>query len=234
MPRPSRRGHAQPPKPVIIVPPFFGRRIELPVGWKIGVDIIIFGGYIRSFLQLLLGMIAFGQSGIGPDRHYNGNRFEVLNVKCLESGEYVLQNTKIYSNSLITRDVKDLKPLAGDKIVMNFKTPFTGAYMPLNLQDVIRLVRHRLIFFVNEYGSGEDIPPVDAKGNITIKEMHQHILLRRSIRSDKDFFRGWTGSIFADISKLSERARWLLSCASVVGMGPDSAFGSGFLEISNI
>jgi len=232
MPRPSRRGHAQPPKPVIVVPPFFGRRIDLPVGGRIGVDVIIFGGYTRSFLQLLLGMIAFGRSGIGPDRHYGGNRFEVLSVKCLESKGYVLENSKIHSDSFATGDVKDLDPLSGDEVIINFKTPFTGAYMPPTLQDIVKLIRHRLILLVNEYGSGEDIPPVDAEGSITIRDMHRHILRRRSIRSDKDFFRGWTGSIHADISKLSERARWLFTCASIVGMGPDSAFGSGFIELS--
>ncbi len=232
MPRPSKRGHAQPPKPVIIVPPFFARRIDLPAGGRIGVDTIIFGGYTRSFLQLVLGMIAFGQSGIGPDRHYRGNRFEVASVRCLESGGYVLQNSKIYSDSFATKDVKDLEPLPGGEVAMSFKTPFTGAYMPPTLQDIVRLIRHRLILFVNEYGSGEDIPSVDAEGRITTREAHRHILQRRSIRSDKDFFHGWTGSISIDMSKLSEKARWLFSCASILGLGPDSAFGSGFVEIS--
>jgi hypothetical protein len=232
MPRPSKRGHAQPPKPVIIVPPFFERSVDLPAGGRIEVDVIIFGGYARSFLQLLLGMIAFGQSGIGPDRHYGGNRFEVASVKCLELGGYVLQKSKIYSDSFATRDVKDLEPLSDGEVIMNFKTPFTGAYVPLTLRDIIRLIRHRLILFVNEYGSGEDIPSVDAEGSITIREMYRHILSRRSIRSDKAFFHGWTGSILIDLSGLSEKTRWLFSCASILGMGPDSAFGLGFVEIS--
>lgn len=195
------------------------------------VDIIILGDYTRSFLQLVLGIIAFGQSGIGPDRHYGGNRFGVASVKCLESGGYVLQNSKIYSDLFATGDIKDLEPLSGSEVVMNFKTPFTGAYVPPTIRDIIRLIRHRLILFVNEYGSGEDIPSVDAEGSITIREMRRHILQRRSIRSDKDFFHGWTGSILIDVSRLSEKARWLFSCASILGMGPDSAFGSGFVEI---
>ncbi|MGQ9719404.1 MAG: hypothetical protein ACUVWK_06185 [Nitrososphaerales archaeon] len=232
VPRPSKRGHAQPPKPVIIVPPFFAKKIDLPAGGRIEVDVVVFGGYTRSFLQLLLGMIAFGQSGIGPDRHYGGNRFEVASVKCLESGGYVLQNSNIYSDSFATKDVKDLEPLSGGEVVMSFKTPFTGAYIPLTLRDIARLIRHRLILFVNEYGSGEDIPSIDVEGNITIKEVHRHVLQRRSIRSDKDFFHGWTGAISIEMSRLSEKARWLFSCASIVGMGPDSAFGSGFVEIT--
>jgi len=230
VPRPAKRGHAQPPKPVIIVPPFFARRIHLPPGGRIAVDVIILGSYTRSFLQLLLGMIAFGQSGIGPDRHYGANQFEVASVKCLESGDYILHNSKIYPDSLATRDVKDLEPLSGGEVVMSLKTPFTGPYMPLTLQDLIGLIRHRLILFVNEYGSGEDVPLCNAEGRITVRKVRRHILQRRSIRSNKDFFQGWTGSISIDMSGLSDAARWLLACATVLGMGPDSAFGSGFVE----
>ncbi|MEM3267688.1 MAG: hypothetical protein QXR69_03255, partial [Conexivisphaerales archaeon] len=68
-------------------------------------------------------------------------------------------------------------------------------------------------------------------GKITIKDVHTHILRRRSLRSNKNFFTGWTGTILIDMSKFSEEARWLFSCASIIGMGPDSAFGSGFVEI---
>lgn len=233
MPRPAKRGHAQPPKPVILVPPFFGRMTDLPAGGILSLEVVIFGEYVKSFLQLILGMTAFGQAGIGPERHYGGNRFEVESVKCLESGGYVLQDSKIDSSKFAARDIKDLEPLDGDEAVISFKTPFTGPYPPPTVQDILRLTHHRLILFVNEYGTGERIPAAeeDNNGNAILREAHRHTLKRRSSRSEKEFFHGWTGSISINTSRLTERSRWLLKCASIIGMGPDSSFGAGFVDI---
>ncbi|MCL5319161.1 MAG: hypothetical protein M1503_13025 [Thaumarchaeota archaeon] len=189
------------------------------------------GGYTKSFLQLVLGMMAFGQSGIGSERHYGRNRFEVMDVKCLESGRYVLQDSKIDSGGFASRDLKDVAPLSGSEVLLHFKTPFTGPFLPSTVKDVIRLIRHRLILFVNEYGTGETIPNGDIDGKIIPREVHRYTLNRRSSRSEKEFFNGWTGSILIDISDLSEEARWLLACASIIGMGPDSSFGAGFIDI---
>lgn len=231
LPRAAKRGHAQPPKPVIIVPPFFARKVELPAGGNLSVDIILIGEYTKSFLQLLLGMIAFGQSGIGPDRHYGGNRFDVTNVKCLESGGYVMENSKINSDKFASRDIKDVQPLIDNEVVLRFRTPFTGPFMPTRMKDVIRLIRHRLILFVNEYGTGEFIPDINVEGEANLLEVYHHSLRRRSSRSKKDFFSGWTGSILLTLAGLPEEARWLLATASILGMGPDSAFGAGFIDI---
>lgn len=231
LPRPAKRGHAQPPKPVIIVPPFFARKVELPAGGRLNIDIVIVGGYTKSFLQLLLGMIAFGQAGIGPDRHYEGNRFEVVNIKCLESGGYVMENTKINSDRFASRDIKDVEPLAGNEVILSFRTPFTGPFMPSKVKHLIRLIRHRLILFVNEYGTSEFLPDLDVEGEANLREVYSHTLRRRSSRSGKDFFSGWTGSISIALPGLPEEARWLLATAPILGMGPDSAFGAGFVDI---
>lgn len=231
VPRPAKRGHSQPPKPVIIVPPFFARKIELPSGGTLPLDVIMVGGYTRSFLQLVLGMIAFGQAGIGPDRHYGRNRFEVVNVKCLESDGYVMKNSKVYASEFASKSLKDVEPLSGKEALLNFRTPFTGPYIPTTVKDIIRLIRHRLILFVNEYGTAETIPSIDEDGTATLREAHRHILNRRSSRSAKIFFYGWTGSISIDLSGLSDDARWILACAPILGMGPDSAFGAGFVDV---
>jgi hypothetical protein len=176
-------------------------------------------------------MISFGQAGIGPDRHYEGNRFEVVNVKCLESGGYVMENSKINSAQFASRDIKDVKPVNGDEVRLSFRTPFTGPFIPKTASDVVRLIRHRLILFVNEYGTGESIPVVDPEGEVTLRDVRCHILKRKSSRSEKDFFQGWTGSVYMGLSDASEQVRWLLACASILGMGPDAAFGAGFIDV---
>lgn len=231
LPRRAKRGHAQPSKPVIIIPPFFARKIDLPAGGKLSVDVIMLGVYTKTFLQLLLGMIAFGQGGIGPDRHYGGNRFEVISVKCLESGRYVMKDGMINSDNFMTKDIKDIPPLGGNQIILSFKTPFTGPFMPTTTKSIIRLIRHRLILMVNEYGTGEFIPDVDATGEIEVREVRRHKLRRRSSRSEKEFFTGWTGSFSMTLSSFNEKARWFLAVASMLGMGPDSAFGAGFVDL---
>jgi hypothetical protein len=240
IPRPEKRGHAQPPKPVIIIPPFFGRSVELEPSGKLSVEVVMLGDYAQSFLQLVLGMISLGEAGIGPDRHYGKNCFEVTSVKCVESGGYVFKDSRINSSKFATKDIKDLEPLRdndGKEVVLRFRTPFTGPFLPRTIGDVIRLIRNRLILLVNEYGSGETVPSVDEKTDdasvkVELKEIHRHILLRKSSRSEKDRFVGWTGFLsIDDISALSLETRWLLACGSILGMGPDSSFGSGFMEL---
>ncbi|MCL5068095.1 MAG: hypothetical protein M1368_07065 [Thaumarchaeota archaeon] len=239
-PRPEKRGHAHPPKPVIIIPPFFGRSVQLKPGGQLSLEAVMLGDYVQAFLQLVLGMISLGEEGVGPDRHYGKNCFEVTSVKCLESGGYVFKDSRIDSSKFATRDIKDLEPLCdkdGKEVVLRFRTPFTGPFLPRTTGDVIQLIRNRLILLVNEYGSGETVPSVHEKTDdegvqIELKEIHRHILLRKSSRSQKDRFLGWTGLLsIKDISKLSMETRRLLACGSILGMGPDSSFGSGFMEL---
>jgi hypothetical protein len=240
-PRPEKRGHTQPPKAVIIIPPFLGRSLELRPGANINIQILVLGDYVKSFFQLIFGMISFGEEGIGPDRHYGKNKFQVKRVKCLESGDYVLKDSKVDSTKFTTKDIDALEPLCTEEqeVEFHFKTPFTGAFVPRTLSNIIRLTRNRLILFVNEYGSGETIPTMDKELDdlcckVELKEIRRHILLRKSSRSEKDRFIGWTGSIsIGNISHLPLNTRWLLACSSVIGMGPDSSFGAGFIEIAN-
>jgi hypothetical protein len=97
--------------------------------------------------------------------------------------------------------------------------------------------RNRLILLVNEYGSGEAVPSIDSRLDddsceIELKEIQRHILFRKSSRSEKDRFAGWTGSLsIKKLSQLSKEMRWLLACSLIFGMGPDSSFGSGFVEV---
>lgn len=205
------------------------------------VQILVLGDYVKSFFQLIFGMISFGEEGIGPDRHYGKNKFQVRRVKCLESGDYVLKDSKVDSAKFATKDVGDLEPLGteDEEVEFQFKTPFTGAFAPRTLRDIVKLTRNRLILFVNEYGSNETIPAMDKElddrcPKVELKEIRRHILLRKSSRSYKDRFIGWTGSIcIGNISRLPMNTRWLLACSSVIGMGPDSSFGAGFIEITS-
>ncbi|MDI6859686.1 MAG: hypothetical protein QMC85_04245 [Methanocellales archaeon] len=92
------------------------------------------------------------------------------------------------------------------------------------------LIRNRLIRFVNEYGSKEKIPEFIAKGEIRNCLKNYHELQRRSMRSDKTLFRGYTGVIEYDIKEIDDVGRWLLNIGFIIGCGPDSSFGCGFLQ----
>ncbi|MCW3133455.1 MAG: hypothetical protein N2V78_03905 [Methanophagales archaeon] len=106
-------------------------------------------------------------------------------------------------------------------VTIGFKTPFTAPSFPPEFDSLLNLIRNRLIRFVNDFV---------AEGEIKKYVRHYHNLQRRSIRSNKTKFDGYTGIIEYSIKEIDDAGRWLLNVGFVIGCGPDSSFGCGFLQ----
>lgn len=175
-------------------------------------------------------MNILGKIGLGSERHYGQNRFEVNSAKCKLSGRLVYDGSTIIPGNLLSLDVKDIPPHNEDEIKIGFRTPFTSKPFPPPPERLIWLIRHRLIGFVNEYGSGEEVPSFKCEGDIVSYTSHRHELERRSIRSQKTLFRGCTGVLEYKFLQLDDTARWLINLGLILGCGPDSSFGCGFIR----
>jgi len=226
----AKRGYAPPVKPLVTVPPFFGRTLEVEKDCQLILETILLGDFDRYLPQLIRGLSSLGLSGLGSLRPYGFNRFDVESGLCAFSGREVLREGVLYPSNLRSIDVSDTQPIESAQVSVGFRTPFTGSVFPPDLSQLIELTRRRLIGFVNEYGDGANVPAFSCKGEIVHSSVHYHKLERRSTRSEKKFFRGYTGVVEYRIEEADAVSRWLLGVAFVLGCGPDSSFGCGFLQ----
>ncbi|HIH36875.1 MAG TPA: hypothetical protein HA232_03085 [Methanocellales archaeon] len=226
----AERGYAPPQKPIILIPPFFGKEMCFEKDGHLDAELLFFGDFRKYLPHAFLGMSLLGQTGIGSVRCDGRNRFEIASATCNFSGQNVYDGKTINLTNLMSMDVSDVAGYDGNYAKIGFKTPFTGRTFPLEFSDLLYLVRNRLIRFVNEYGNKEKIPEFIAKGNIKNCSKHYHELPRRSMRSDKTLFKGYTGVIEYDIKEMDDVGRWLLNLGLIIGCGPDSSFGCGFLQ----
>jgi len=226
----AKRGYAPPVKPLVAVPPFFGRSLEVEKDCTLSLETILFGDFDRYLPQLIVGLSSLGYSGLGSLRPYGFNRFDVESGVCAFSGRAILREGVLYPGSLQSIGVSDIQPIESAQVSVGFRTPFTGSVFPPNLDELIELTRRRLIGFVNEYGDGANVPAFSCKGEIARSSVHYHKLERRSTRSEKKFFKGYTGLVDYKIEEADAVSRWLLGVAFVLGCGPDSSFGCGFLQ----
>lgn len=224
------RGHAPPQKPIILIPPFFGKEMMFDEEGHLDVDLLFFGDFKKYLPHVLLGLRLGGQQGIGSMRYYGQNRFKVDSAFCQFSEKKVYDEKTIKLDNLKTVDAGDIEPISKNKIKIGFKTPFTGKEFPPPLDYLLSLSRYRLIHFVNEYGNGERIPEFKVEADIIDYDEHYHKLQRRSRRSDKTMFHSYTGVVEYDIKDIDEVGEWLLGMAMTIGCGPDSSFGCGFLQ----
>lgn len=227
----ANRGHAPPQKPIIFVPPFFGKKMNFKEDGELDVDLLFFGDFKKYLPHVLLGLRLGGQQGIGSMRYYGQNKFMVESAVCQFSGNEVYDGDRIKLDSLKTIDASDIPPVDEEKIKIGFKTPFTGNEFPPPLDYLLALARYRLIHFVNEYGNGERISKFEVDGGIVDYSNHYHKLERRSRRSDKTHFDSYTGVVEYDIKDIDDVGKWLLGVALTTGVGPDSSFGCGFLQV---
>ena len=230
--RESKRGHASPPKPVILVPPFFGREMFWRDGGEITVRLLMLGDFIKYFPIIVLSISELGKKGLGSERVYDINRFVLKEVRGF-SGELLFNGSemRIPPPSI---DVREVDPIEGDKFRVYFRTPYTGRTFPLGPREFLSRTRNRLIRFVNEYGDSSYIEEPEAKGRILRFEKHVHFLRRKSERSGKMTLTGFTGIIDYEFSEIDEVGRWLLGVANLLGLGPDSSFGLGFVKVTRL
>ncbi len=226
----AERGYAPPTKPIISIPPFFGRPMHFEPDGHLNVEILFFGDFRRYLPHALLGVSLLGQTGLGSLRHYNLNRFEISSATCNLSGKQIYDGNTISLSNLESIDISEIQKYGANTVTIGFKTPFTAPSFPPEFHSLLKLIRNRLIRFVNEYGNKEEVPDFVADGEIKRYVRHYHNLQRRSTRSGKTKFDGYTGIIEYDIKEINDAGRWLLNVGFVIGCGPDSSFGCGFLQ----
>jgi len=229
----AKRGHAPPPRPILLVPPFFGKEMELVDDAKLEVKLLMFGSYVRYFPYVILALQQFGSHGLGDARCFGYNRFEVAEAKCEFSGGVVYDGGTIYPSNMNVVDVADLPPMEQKHLRVGFRTPIE---LPLGFPPppghLLKLIRRRLVLFVNEYGSGERIPEFKCKGEVKPVTKHYHRLIGYSQRSGRrEFWNCWTGVAEYSFEELDKTGKWLLGVGRVLGAGAKSSFGLGFLDI---
>ena len=231
----AKRGHAPPIRPIIIVPPFFGKKMEFREGCKLNVDVFLFGTFSKYLPYVLLGMNLLGFSGIGSLRRYYMNRFVIETATCALSGKRIYDGEKINLTSLKTLDMANLNNCIENPIKVGFRTPLIlkSSDFPPNPEMLLNLIRSRLILYINEYGDGTKVGKAKCSGEVNQISKHFHRLERRSRRAGARQFDGFTGIAEYSFDELNEVGKWLLNVGLLLGAGPRSAFGCGFLDLKN-
>jgi len=229
----ARRGHAPPPRPIALIPPFFGKRLIFRREGRIEVGLLLFGRFVQNLPHVILALQQFGSHGIGEGRYFGKNRFEVERATCSLSGRTVFESGTIYPDRMSTVDATKIPPIEGRSFRFLFRTPIE---LPLGFppppDHLLKLIRHRLILLVNEYGTGEEIPEPSCRGSVRPLAKHRHRLTGRSQRSGKrEFWNCWTGIADYDFEELDATGRWLLGVGRVIGAGAKMSFGMGFFGI---
>jgi CRISPR/Cas system endoribonuclease Cas6 (RAMP superfamily) len=229
----AKKGHAPPPRPIILTPPFFGKEMEFAGEAKLELKLLMFGDYARYFPYVILALQQFGSHGLGDARHFDWNKFEVAEAKCEFSDEVVYDGGTIYPSNLKSLDVRELPQIEQKHLRLGFRTPIElpAGFPPLP-EHLLQMVRQRLILLANEYGSGEKVPGFACRGLVKTIAKHYHQLIGYSQRSGRrEFWNCWTGIADYDFEELDETGRWLLGVGRVLGAGAKSSFGCGFFDV---
>jgi hypothetical protein len=230
----AKRGYAPPPRPIVLIPPFFGRKIALKGGGRISVELLLLGRTTKNLPHVILALQQFGSQGLGEGRYLGKNRFEVERATCRFSRRVVFNNGVIHPNHLRTTDISRIPPLRGNRFRVKFRTPIElpGGFPPTP-EHLLRLIRQRLVMLVNEYGSGDKIPVPRCRGSVRPLSGRIHRLVGYSRRSGRrEFWNCWTGIADYSFEEIDETGRWLLGVGRVLGAGAKSSFGLGFFDVS--
>jgi hypothetical protein len=200
------------------------------------VDVFFFGKFRRYLPHTLLGMKLLGFTGIGGARRYNMNKFIIENASCALSGERIFDGETITLTKLKTIDISDLDGMKGDFFEVGFRTPIIlkSSEFPPSPQKLLEMIRSRLILYVNEYGDGSTVDDFTCKGEVIPISKHFHELERRSRRTGARRFDGYTGIARYRFEEIDDVGKWLLSVGALMGAGPRSAFGCGFLTVKEV
>lgn len=227
----ASRGHAKPIKPLILIPPFFGKELYLQEAGFLDLELLLVGNFGKYLPHVILGLNLLGQRGLGSMRYANQNRFILSSVVMKQTQQPIFDGVTINLTHFQPQNVATFSGCEADSVILKFRTPYTGFDFPPAPDRLLDRVRNRLIRLVNEYGTQERIPEAVAEGEIVNFTAHCHELKRRSNRSDKTQFKGYTGIVSYKFSFLNTTARWLLRLGAIIGCGPDAAFGCGFFDI---
>ncbi len=131
----SKVGYGAPPKPIVFIPPFFGKSFTVEENGFLDVGILLFGRFTRYLPHVALGLSMLGQSGIGSERRYDVNKFKLEEMRC---------STAVKSSHVHFHNVKSRSLRAGKR---DFHT-YTGTaeYSIEKIdENAIRLIRIGLL-----------------------------------------------------------------------------------------
>jgi hypothetical protein len=78
----AKRGHSPPQRPIILIPPFFGKVMRFENDGKLDLKVLFFGEFSRYAPHVLLALRMAGQQGLGNERYYNINKFVIESGIC--------------------------------------------------------------------------------------------------------------------------------------------------------
>jgi len=216
----QKRGKSQPVRPVVFIPPFFGKSVSGSGRLELGIN--VFGDYIKYLPHLIYGLRFLGKVGLNAN-----SRYEIESITDCFSGKEIYDGESIKMN-LKTIDLAEIAAKKFNSIRIDFLTPIE-AKIPISLNYLIHMVRRRLVLYVNEYGEGI-VPDYTCQDEIVESKWRNHRLTHRSKRSGVREFYGCTGWATYKV-KADENAFKLLSIGELIGAGAKASFGMGFFKI---
>jgi CRISPR-associated endoribonuclease Cas6 len=218
----QKRGKTQPVRPIIFIPPFFGKSIS--GDGRISLEINVFGDYIRYLPHIIYGLRFLGKIGLNRESRYIlENITDYFTREVVYDGEINVQAVKTINLARIKGERKDF-------VRVKFITPIEIERMPLSLNYLIHMIRRRLILFVNEYGSGE-VPSYICEDMLIDSEWRRHRLVHTSKRLGRREFSAYTGNAEYKVIDANTNTFNLLRIGALIGAGAKSSFGMGFFEI---
>ena len=217
----QKRGKSQPVRPIVFIPPFFGRSIS--GSGKLELEINVFGDYIKYLPHIIYGLRFLGKVGLNAS-----SKYEIESITDYFSGKEIYDGESIKMNFKVV-DLGSIESKTFDAIRIDFLTPIE-AKIPITLNHLIHMVRRRLILYVNEYGDGV-VPYYECQDEIIESKWKSHRLMHRSKRGGMRKFYGCTGSATYRV-EADENAFKLLSIGELIGAGAKASFGMGFYSCS--
>lgn len=218
-------GKSQPPRPIVFIPPFFGKR-ETGRG-EIEVGINIFGNYHTFLPHLIYGLRFLGKIGLNAE-----SKYELVSIYDDFSKKKIYDGSRIDVDGLTTIDLAEIKPQELKCFQVNFQTPLE-AHPPIKAENLLRMIWRRLMLYVNEYGSGK-VPDFSIKAEILEESWKKHELIHHSKRGGSRKFYGITGFAKYRVYEADENSMKLLKIGELIGAGAKASFGFGFFNISSV
>jgi CRISPR/Cas system endoribonuclease Cas6 (RAMP superfamily) len=224
----QKRGYGKPVRPIIFIPPFFGKSLTVEKDGFLNLDILMFGYYDRYLPHLIYGLRFLGKLGLNKFSKYYIEVVECVGKKVYDGETIIVENLRKINLGNVDytkyRGVKKLKIL--------FRTPIDLEKEEISLEFLLKMIRKRLILFTNEYGAGK-IPDFLCESRTLTQKLNSHKLPHISKRHGKRTFRGYTGYFEAEVEHMDDFAVNLLAIGEEIGAGSKSSYGMGFFRVES-